>query len=564
MKRNVMFRLSHPFVKGGEQSILELFNCLSRQLGGSYSASRPEDVIDIRIDASAYDSVLDFRRDYLLAEVASKFPFSRNVDLKAVALKAFFDAEAQCSLTNETVRVDTRGPHGLSWHAVLETARRKISHLLGPFSWDLAEVHCGFGPGATTSLRRGKSDAFYKFGSKPDVTPDCALLAWHAVRRIPLWFEALTGQKPGATWVEDYFRFKPEEIFNLVAGNRVTTVPKNAKTERVIAIEPDLNMFLQKGIGGLIRSRLRRARINLNSQSLNQRLARIGSRYGTLATVDFKAASDTISLAIVEELLPPSWVCALKQTRSPIGVLPDGSIHPYSKFSSMGNGFTFELESLIFWALSRAVADLSGIRGIVMVYGDDLIVKAETREAVEWAFSRAGFTLNEKKSFFTGPFRESCGKHFFRGTEVSPFYIRKPIKTVWDLYSLANKIRKWARYSYGCDSSLKPVYDYVVEAIPRPLRYRIPDGIGDVGLIADFDESTPRFNRRLFSLYCVGYLPVTSYTEVDGSSALLKYFSMAGREPTEVSARRLPRVHPTRGKPMKFAVRRWSHYGPWL
>lgn len=138
-------------------------------------------------------------------------------------------------------------------------------------------------------------------------------------------------------------------------GNKVTTVPKNSKTDRVIAIEPLMNMYVQKGIGGAIRHSLRSVGINLNDQTSNQRLAREGSLQGKLATVDLSSASDSVSLLLVEELLPPDWVAAIKLCRSPCGVLPDGSVINYQKVSSMGNGFTFELESLIFWAACSSV-----------------------------------------------------------------------------------------------------------------------------------------------------------------------------------------------------------------
>jgi hypothetical protein len=396
------------------------------------------------------------------------------------------------------------------------------------------------------------------------VTPDCSLLGWLAVYRQPNWFEVLTGTKPTGIWIEDFHRHPPEKIFNLVPGNRITTVPKNAKTNRVIAIEPDLNMFLQKGIGGVIRSRLRSVRVNLNSQKLNQRLARIGSRYGTLATVDFSSASDTICTGIVEELLPPDWVSALKQVRSPVGVLPDKSTVQYEKISSMGNGYTFELESLIFWAIARSVVDLIGVGGIVSVYGDDLIVRVEAKDSLEWAFSRAGFTLNAKKSHFGGHFRESCGKHYHYGVDVTPFYIKKRLATVWDLYTLANNIRRWARCSWGLDSRLQRAYHMVVEAIPEHLRLKIPEGFGDVGLVSDFDEACPSFDRHIYRLRFSGLLPVESRKTVEGLPLLVKYFNSRKATPLESEVASLPRTLTTFGLKHKMLVWRWPSYGPWI
>ncbi len=572
-KRKHKLHLSHPLLgKGQPQFLVTLLNDLNRSfsLDGQGIYRKEELAPDVgtmpEFDPSKWGRSGEFADAYLLNEMLSKYPFEvPGVDRDAVALAKFKDCEAHCALTNTTVGINTADPFsGIGWHAVLETARRKVLHLLGSFSWDLVEDRCAFGPGASTSRPRGSSDAFYKFGHKPDVTPDCALIAWMAVYRQPHWFEVLTGTKPTGVWVEDFHRHPPEEIFNYVPGNRVTTVPKNAKTNRVIAIEPDLNMFLQKGIGSLIRARLRRVRVNLNSQKLNQRLARLGSRNGSLATVDFSSASDTICLRIVEELLPPDWVVALKQVRSPVGTLPDGSKLSYEKISSMGNGFTFELESLIFWALAKSVTELIGVGGIVSVYGDDLIVRPGALDSLKWCFSRAGFTLNEKKSHYSGGFRESCGKHYFYGDDVTPFYIRKRLTTVWDLYSLANNIRRWARCSWGLDSRVREVYHKVVEAIPLHLRYKIPEGLGDVGLISDFDESCPSFDVHLKRLRVVGLLPVTARKSIDGLQVLVKYFNLRRDEPLETGVATIPRTVTTFGVEHRLLVWRWPTYGPWL
>lgn len=570
--------LRHPIFGKGTQThvLVQLLHSLNLALDSPFpnESLAPERLMNPGISPGDYQSAAGFRDAYFLSEFLSKYPFRvPGVDRSAEALRKYQLAEAQCSLTNSTVGVDTVDHvSGIHWHAVIETARQKISHLLSPggqsFSWDRVEAHCGVGPGATTSLPRLRSDAFYKFGYKPDVTQDCSLLGWLAVYRQPVWFETLAGFRPTGDWLSDYSRARPEEIFRLVPGNKVTTVPKNAKTDRVIAIEPDLNMYLQKGLGGLIRRRLRSAGIDLNDQSFNQRLALKGSLDDDLATVDFSSASDTISIGIVEALLPPDWVCALKQVRSPCGVLPDGSITQYEKFSSMGNGYTFELESLIFWALARSMCDLLGVKGVVSIYGDDLIVSnsPEVERALTWAFSRAGFTLNEKKSHWRGPFRESCGKHYFRGVDVTPFYVRKVLTTLWDVYSLANNLRRWARLSYGLDSRVREIHSSLVDIIPRSYRYLVPDGLGDVGFIADWDEARPIFDRHLFQMRCRALRPVSKTRTVTGSPLLTKWFHMSERSSADKNVRveEIPRVIFTDGIEFSLLVSQWPSYGPWL
>jgi hypothetical protein len=49
-------------------------------------------------------------------------------------------------------------------------------------------------------------------------------------------------------------------------SSKVRVVPKNAKTDRTICIEPDLNIFVQLGIGAVIRERLKAYGLDLNTQ----------------------------------------------------------------------------------------------------------------------------------------------------------------------------------------------------------------------------------------------------------------------------------------------------------
>jgi len=91
------------------------------------------------------------------------------------------------------------------------------------------------------------------------------------------------------------------------------------------------------------------------------------------------------------------------------------------KFSSMGNGFTFELETLIFSHVASVAGGLTpGVD--CFVYGDDIIVPSEKADDVLSALRFCGFTPNRTKTFTSGPFRESCGGDFYGGVAVRPFY----------------------------------------------------------------------------------------------------------------------------------------------
>lgn len=541
------------------QSSLTL-KCLSAVESGRWS-----DYSDLSINPSDYVSAANFATDYLAVEVLSKYPFeNRDSNRVQIALDKFADSETLCTSSNMRLWRSSHFPVCPEmWPAVQHTARRKIERVLGPFIREEAEAMSGFGPGATTSLRRLRGDAYHKFGHlKPDTTPDNAYTAWEYVRNIPRWFETLTGALP--TTVEaDFLAFPPSQVFNIVRGNRVTTVPKNFKTDRVIGIEPDLNMYVQKGIGSCIRKRLRRIGVDLDDQTLNQRLAREGSMNGNLATLDLSSASDTICIGIVESLIPDDWLTALKQCRSPYGVLPSGESVLYRKFSSMGNGYTFELESLIFWALSSAVCDLQKVYGVVTVYGDDIIVPVEAYPTVVQILEFAGFLVNKKKSFASGPFRESCGKHYFEGEDVTPFYIReRPVK--WpDIVAICNKLRRHARLSWGLDPSYLKAYMYTLGLLPPMFRNHIPDDLGDLGLVVDFDEASPRFCTRAQTYSCKILLCKTRPTGWGGIPYLLRQLHSKEKAGAEVLQEPTHLIS-TSFKLKSKTVKQWPSFGPWL
>jgi hypothetical protein len=432
-----------------------------------------------------------FLRDYQAVELVSKLDcLNLGVDTQQVAIEKFLESEKICYTTNQRfVRPDSVSFPDTDVRSVFHSARRKIGRILGNFSWDEAGPLMAFGPGATIGLQRKYRHAIYKFGFlKPTVTGECATFA-----------DALIGASP--QWSKTVSRLgEAEGGLSIVRGSRVTTVPKNAKTDRVIAIEPMMNMFVQKGIGGVLRRRLKAVGVNLDSQLRNQDAAKRGS-LGGLATIDLKAASDSISRSLVEWLLPNDWVLAMKVCRSKVCVLPNGEEIFLQKFSSMGNGFTFELESLIFWALlNESTRFLGESTRDNCVYGDDLICPVSVVDLLLRTLSFAGFTPNMEKSFWEGPFRESCGKHFFLGHEVTPMYVRKHVNTTERKLWLANSIRRLAHrlvgYGYGCCESLKDLYDYVVSKLDRRVaRLSIPEGFGDGGLVRDFDESRPRSHR---------------------------------------------------------------------
>lgn len=443
------------------------------------------------------DTAPEFAVDYLFQEIMSKFDdeLAESDSLKErEALVKFYEAEAACKETN--VWFDRHAQFGNElktppdcdpdvWQALL-LARRKLESWLGPFDWDEIAAGFRFTYGASVKMPRARSAPAHKYSKSMEITPAAEALGRACLMFYPAWGAHLGTETP----------------FEVVKGNRLLCVPKNYKVHRIIACEPSLNMFVQKGFGLALRRRLRAIGIDLHSQVMNQNFALLGSVTDLVATVDLSMASDTISKGLVEWAFPSQWTEAMSLCRSPIGVLPSGEEVLYRKWSSMGNAYTFEMETALFAALTQACTQITGHdTHFTTCYGDDIICPSGASDLLFRVLRRCGFKPNEKKSFVSGPFRESCGKHYFRGADVTPFYIRRQPRKLIDLFLLVNNLRRWAERVRAVLP--EPVYLAVMALVARyrsfaPSKWRrprIPDGYGDGAFIGTFDECLPRRPR---------------------------------------------------------------------
>lgn len=413
------------------------------------------------------------RGSLLLRELYSKYDDGKPSPEKGIETwKRFHAAEALCRETNFWV------PRTFRYDPYWARVRARIRQTLGLFSWDECAKGFAFGPGGTTRLPRSRAQAAYKYSGIPESTSGNSDLGRCAIRIIPLWEHNVrsNGGFQG-------------DLVKVVPGNRIITVPKSYKTDRTIAKEPCMNIYIQKGIGRVIRNRLKRVGVDLNDQTLNQIAARKGSIDGTLATIDLSMASDTLSYELVSFLLPNDWCLGLELSRSPVGTLTSGEVIRYQKFSSMGNGYTFELESLIFWAIAQEVCCryTNEKDSRVCVYGDDIVVPTEKAPQVLHRLFQAGFKPNGQKTFTEGPYRESCGKHYYLGHEITPFYVRKPVDKLTRLFLCHNNLQRWLQR--GDMTNVSEILTGLRELAPAAWRRpRLPDGFGDGAFIGAVDE----------------------------------------------------------------------------
>lgn len=429
------------------------------------------------ISPGHYNDHASFFDDYsCVSYLAKSRALDTGLDLVEEALRKFTKSETLCRQTNRRLASDIGSR--TRFEPYIHTARRKISKLLGAFSLDKVKRHCGWGPGASTDLRRSESQLDRKMCESPFPVTSSALYRFKCMLEEDLhWSSIILGTVPEGP----FSLLKTNFVINEAC--RVETVAKNAKTNRVIAIENRANSFLQKGVGGFLRDRLRRVGVDLNNQAINQTLAAKAWEWN-LATLDLKAASDTISIEAVWLLLPFEWAEYLNSVRSRYAVMPNGDRIVLEKFSSMGNGFTFELESLIFWALAQSVSDF-GSGQQVSIYGDDIICSQDDATELIELLNHVGFETNDDKSFLNGVFFESCGKHYFQGRDCTPAFQKEPISDDLSIVRASNRLLRLAVRmcnGMGVDKRLQGAVS-ALSRLHRFQSYRPLSPFGDDGMM---------------------------------------------------------------------------------
>jgi hypothetical protein len=294
------------------------------------------------------------------------------------------------------------------------------------------------GPGA--SVKGGGGDEYTKMYSSP-LSCTSTFLYDEYRRHV-----SETPETDAAEMLRDQFF----DGFVMVEGSRLSFVPKNDSISRCICIEPTLNMFYQLGFGAILERRLStHFGIEMGSQQFkNRELARIGSVFDNLCTIDLESASDSLGLRMLRAVLPVDFMSILMRLRSPMCDLPGIGMFELDMVSTMGNGFTFPLQTMLFSCIVKAAFRTVGVRprnprgschGDWGVFGDDIICPREIVVQVFRLLKILGFTVNTSKTFVQGPFRESCGSDFFQGVNIRGVYI-KSIRSMQDRFVAINQL----------------------------------------------------------------------------------------------------------------------------
>ena len=466
----------HPMAK-------ELLSLLSK---GEFVA-----LVDLAdsIASTVYLTPAEHRLLNQLAAVIRKYPFPPKVvdfDPRAKAYKTFLTSEHKCKWVNRRFNLfmSKRSPYEQGLH----TARSYISYVLGDFNIASVTESCNFGPGASIFVHGNATNSARKLLARRwSVSPGALNYAQAVLKRDPLILEYLCRDERRSFWCLDLDVFNTafRQRAKLVGHNKIAFVPKTAKTERTIAVEPLLNGYLQTGVDEFMRKRLKRVGIDLSDQTRNQRLAKFGSLPcdDPYVTIDLSSASDSISTGLCRYMLPPEWFDYLNSIRSRSYNL-EGNITPYEKFVTMGNGFCFPLETLLFASLCHTAYSEHHLRADFSVYGDDIIVRQSVAGRVLELLRVCGFKANLRKTFLSGPFRESCGADWFEGEDVRPITLDYAFDSPESVYKFCNLVNR--------KLPLKAIFaeatQFLVSLVPEEVRFVRPIlGQDDSALEVDTD-----------------------------------------------------------------------------
>lgn len=408
----------------------------------------------LEYDSHAPEKFLQARQ---FVAMVLKYPYTPSevpgIDPDSVAIRKLMADEERNRKLNRILRCYR--VRGLDRHRAFPIMRKFIRRLLGDKpDFDQMSRACDFSGGATNGAGGNATHFGNKMLSEALTSTPVALgyyieavwvnaqLREHYLREAHKELGLAGTLNDGIIcfdyqMMSDYIR----STCRIISCNKISCVPKGYDCSRTIAAEPTANGFVQSGPDRWMRAQLRKhTGIDLGNQSPNQILAWLGSVGDdeAWATLDVKGASNSVIIELVRCLLPEEWFTFLNGLRSPAGLWPDGVVRRWQLFCSMGNGFCFPLETLIFAAIAHASYALCGQTPVYRVYGDDIIVRQNVALLTMEILKSCGFRMNGDKSFVHGPFRESCGADWYEGHGVTPVYWRNRITTRNELFAIHN------------------------------------------------------------------------------------------------------------------------------
>jgi hypothetical protein len=374
------------------------------------------------------NSAISYKRIYQLESFFKRYIFKKDLftesELSEKAKGDFLDSQKKFGLPKELP---------LAAEEVLSTARSIVHSVLGEFSFEIFTHFCRFGRGAARNLPLRDAYLDNRLNKFSGTIPQ------HELFRRVIEDDKLLSEITAEA-----------DVVEVVEDVMYSLVPKSYKAHRGIAPDTIIGGFLSQGLGRYIRAQLEcNTHIKLDrAQTTHRRLAKKASVDGRMATLDLQKASDSFTWDHVSALVPQSWheVCGVVKT--PL-INIDGVQTPLVSYMLMGSGHTFPLQTLLFYSIVEACRVLSGTKGRVHVFGDDIICPTRISSVAIKMLQSLGFSINVEKSFYGSEprcFRESCGGDFYDGVNVRP-YMYKGLGT--DKLSLNQYLSKHLQLANG-------------------------------------------------------------------------------------------------------------------
>lgn len=479
------------------------------------------------LDEPCVDSIFAIRQ---LTLVFAKISLQCTPARERAAMRKFIECEQEVrasdrSMTDE-LRQEFHRSSLVAFGDIFDKLNRDVEH------GDLIPRH---GPGRTADRLRGNT----KY--------DQSEWTLRLERVFPYGDHALVNWR---------YRYRVDRVDFLEPGRerpvRVVSVPKTLKTPRIIAIEPTCMQFMQQAISTRLTEYIAKdpilgSQIGFSDQVPNQILAKKGSLGHGLATIDLSEASDRVSNQHVRTMVKswPSLQEALDSTRSRKADVPGHGVIRLAKYASMGSALCFPIEAMTFYVIVMMAVhrvhrrrmtrrSLKGYAGKVRIYGDDIIVPEDCVETVIEYLHAFGMKVNLDKTFWRGNFRESCGRDYYAGTDVTTVRVRhifprsrSQVPEVISQVSLRNQL-----YYAG----LWKTASWLDERISRVLRGKFPvvhptsSVLGRHSFLPyEGERDHPHYHSPLVRGYVVSSkIPRSG---VSGEGALLKCLLKQGDEP---------------------------------
>lgn len=169
-----------------------------------------------RCGGGTYRFAVEYFAEQVLSKLDDGKPETNELKTKA-ALAKFREAEELCKQTNLRFERYFYGhrPENQDVTRVLLRAREKIGRLLNSLDWRTVVSGFTFTKGGSVTLPRVRGTPIHKYSTTVETTEQAFSILRSVFPTIPIW--GPNGQDPAHM---------------IVAGNKLTCVPKNFKTDR--------------------------------------------------------------------------------------------------------------------------------------------------------------------------------------------------------------------------------------------------------------------------------------------------------------------------------------------